>query len=363
MLDAESFWWQPLAVVGLKVLVVFVIGLVATPLLGKPLEIIAPAIDSGHASTLPLMFPFLFITIACGAISGFHCLVSSGTTSKQLRCETDAQFVGYGSMLTEGFLAVIVILACVAGLGLGGNPDIWSERYGSWLSAEKGALGSFVIGAGNFVQSLGISASAATAIIAVFVASFAATTLDTSCRLQRYVVEELAGTLLKHRKITAPHTGIPITANPLTWLSNRHGATLFGIGIAAIVSAIPRPGESITWESAGTGGFILWPLFGAVNQLLGGLAFIVILFWLRRKGLPYIFALLPAILMLIMPAWALGYQLFVAALGSDQSWLASQSWPLVFFAIATLAIEAWMILEAIAAWRKIEEISPNAPPP
>ena len=121
----------------LSTLGLIVIGLVATPFLGHSREIIAPAIDSGKASTLPLMFPFLFITIACGAVSGFHCLVSSGTTSKQIRCESDAQFVGYGSMLTEGFLAVIVILACVAGLGLGENPDIWSERYGTWLSAEK----------------------------------------------------------------------------------------------------------------------------------------------------------------------------------------------------------------------------------
>ncbi len=337
----------------LSTLGLIVIGLVATPFLGHSLEIIAPAIDSGKASTLPLMFPFLFITIACGAVSGFHCLVSSGTTSKQIRCESDAQFVGYGSMLTEGFLAVIVILACVAGLGLGENPDIWNERYGTWLSAEKGALGSFIIGASNFVQSLGISAAAATAIIAVFVASFAATTLDTSCRLQRYVVEELAGTLFRHREVLAPHTGIKITANPLTWLSNRHGATLFGIGIAALVSAIPRPGEVITLENAGTGGFILWPLFGAMNQLLGGLAFIVILFWLRRKKLPIFFALIPALVMLVMPAWALAYQLFFAALGSDQSWLATKSWALAFFAITTLAIELWMITEAILAWPKV----------
>ena len=338
----------------LSTLGLIVVGLIATPLLGRSLEIIAPAIETGNSSALPLMFPFLFITIACGAISGFHCLVSSGTTSKQLRCETDAQFVGYGSMLTEGFLAVIVILACVAGLGLGGGTEIWAERYGSWALAKNGALGSFILGAGNFVQTLGISAATATAIIAVFVASFAATTLDTSCRLQRYVIEELAGTLLKRKKVTAPHTGIRLTANPLSWLTNRHGATLFAVITAACVAVIPSPGETLTWANAGKGGFILWPLFGAMNQLLGGLAFIVILFWLRRKGLPYLFALLPAILMLVMPAWALGHQLFISALGSDQSWLATRSWPLVFFAIATLTIEAWMILEAIAAWKNIK---------
>jgi carbon starvation protein len=102
------------------------IGLVVAALIGgaavegpRPaLEIVAPAVN-WNPEGAPAIFPFLFITIACGAISGFHCLVSSGTTSKQIKCETDAQFVGFGSMLTEGFLAVLVILACVAGLGLG----------------------------------------------------------------------------------------------------------------------------------------------------------------------------------------------------------------------------------------------------
>ncbi len=101
----------------------------------QPLELVAPMIDWSPEGA-PLIFPFLFITIACGAISGFHCLVSSGTSSKQLKTETDARFVGYGAMLTEGFLAVIVILCCVAGLGLGlaaaEAQALWETRYGSW---------------------------------------------------------------------------------------------------------------------------------------------------------------------------------------------------------------------------------------
>ena len=112
----------------LSALALVVVGLVIAGLIGgapnasggdrTPLEIVAPAFRMAPEGA-PLVFPFLFITIACGAISGFHCLVSSGTSSKQIKCETDAQLVGYGSMLTEGFLAVLVILACVAGLGLG----------------------------------------------------------------------------------------------------------------------------------------------------------------------------------------------------------------------------------------------------
>ncbi|MEN8847094.1 MAG: carbon starvation CstA family protein, partial [Akkermansiaceae bacterium] len=126
-----------------------VIGLIVAAVIGGaapspeaarvPLEIVAPPINLSPEGA-PSIFPFLFITIACGAISGFHCLVSSGTTSKQLKCETDAQFIGYGAMLTEGFLAVLVILACVAGLGLGANSaegtlfgvEAFQSRYSSW---------------------------------------------------------------------------------------------------------------------------------------------------------------------------------------------------------------------------------------
>jgi carbon starvation protein len=330
-----------------------------------PLEIVAPAVDTGHGTPLPLMVPFLFITIACGAISGFHCLVSSGTTSKQLRCETDAQMVGYGSMLAEGFLAVIVILACVAGLGLGikgadgellTGSAAWASRYGDWESASKGALGAFVGGAANFLRALGLPLATGTALVGVLVASFAATTMDTACRLQRYVIEELAGTLLRREPVNAPHTGIRVTANPLSWLSHRHGATIFAVLVAGLLAAAPRAGESWSVATAGQGGFILWPLFGAMNQLLGGLAFIVILFWMRRRGLPLWFVAVPAFFMLVLPAWALGYQLFHRSLEGGASWLAKGDWVLAGFGLATLAVEAWMIVEAVRAWPKVKGV-------
>ena len=169
------------------------------------LEVAAPMLDL-HPPGAPPAYPFLFITIACGAISGFHCLVSSGTSSKQLESERDAQFVGYGSMLTEGFLATLVILACVAGLGLGvtgaggsvlTGAEAYASRYADWGAASGlGAkVGAFVDGAANLLRALGLSAGIATALMAVLVASFAGTTLDTACRLQRYVVQELAGTV------------------------------------------------------------------------------------------------------------------------------------------------------------------------
>jgi carbon starvation protein len=268
---------------------------------------------------------------------------------------------------------VIVILACVAGLSLGvKGPDggvltgsaAWASKYADWPTAEKGALAAFVEGAGNFLRALGINATAATALVGVLVASFAATTMDTACRLQPYVIEELAATFLKHRAITAPHTGVKVTGNPLSWLSHRHGATLFGVTVAALLAAAPRPGVPWSFDTAGQGGFILWPLFGAMNQLLGGLAFIVILFWMRRRRLPLWVVAVPAAFMLVLPAYALGYQLFVQALGSPNSWLAGGDWTLALFGVATLVIEAWMIVEAVKAWRGADGVlEPDASTP
>ena len=190
------------------------VGLVTAGLIGGltaggdrvPLEIVSPMIRFSPEGA-PSVIPFLFITIACGACSGFHCLVSSGTSSKQIMSESDAQFVGYGSMLTEGFLADIVILACVAGLGLGsvgaGGQSVFGEaaynaRYETWASASGLAakVGAFVDGSANFLKAISIPAEIAVAIMGVLVASFAGTTLDTACRLQRYVVQELAATFI-----------------------------------------------------------------------------------------------------------------------------------------------------------------------
>jgi len=271
-----------------------VLGLLAAAFFGlqqgeetTSLSIVAPAFNLSPDGAPPL-FPFLFITIACGAISGFHCLVSSGTTSKQIKCETDARFIGYGSMLTEGFLASIVILACIAGLGLGIQSEngllIGSEafdsRYASWNTAKGlgDKVGAFVDGAANFLKALGLPASFAIATMGVFVASFAATTLDTACRLQRYVTQELA-TQLKIKPLTT-----------------KHGATLFAVILAGIIAALPSPGSSWEITNLGKGGLLLWPLFGATNQLLGGLAFLVILFWLRQKKAPTWFIIPAAIL-------------------------------------------------------------------
>ena len=326
----------------------------------QKLTIVAPMIDLNPARA-PVIFPFLFITIACGAISGFHCLVSSGTSSKQLEREPDARFVGFGSMLTEGFLATLVILACVAGLGLGiasadgtvlTGVDAWNARYADWVSMGlPQKVGAFVDGAANFLKALGLSSAVAIALMGVLVASFAGTTLDTACRLQRYVVQELASTLLAPR---APQQDgndplfvaneDRLTANPASWLRNKHGATIFAVAVAVAMAAIPAaPGKP-----AGTGGLILWPMFGATNQLLGGLSFLVITFYLWRRRKPIFFLVLPLLFMLVMPAWAMVLSL--------DGWISERNWILITIAIATLVLEAWMIVEAVILMPRVKGV-------
>lgn len=320
----------------------------------------APAIATDIPADAPPIWPFLFITIACGACSGFHCLVSSGTTSKQLECETDARAVGYGSMLLEGALATVVILACSAGLGLGVTDPgtgtqvtgraAWQTKYQATISpvldaagepvkkngkvVTKGGwanmklpqkLGAFVEGGANFLVALGFPLKLAIALLAVLVASFAATTLDTATRLQRYVIQELSHTLhIKPFKGTYAATGLAVVTG-------------------AIVALIPGPG------GPGTGGLILWPLFGATNQLLAGLALLVISFYLWRRGLPVLIAALPAALMLFMPGWAMIHQIFT-------DFLPNQKWHLLALGILIEGLQVWMIVEAVLMWPKAKGV-------
>ncbi len=321
------------------------------------MEFVAPIVQPSPLNAPPI-FPLLFITIACGAISGFHCLVSSGTSSKQLKCETDAQFVAYGSMLTEGFLAVLVILAVGAGIGLGWpthasfggqtGSELWNSIYYDWKAADAGLgtkIGAFVVGSANFLQALGIQHTMALAIMGVLVASFAGTTLDTATRLQRYVVQELSRAA--EEKLPGGWVARP--------LQNAHAATMFAVVTAFVLALFPKSGDPWTWETIGKGGLILWPLFGATNQLLGGLAFLVICFWLWRRRKPVWFIALPTVFMLIMPAWAMLVQV--------GEWWSEGSYLLVFIAFATLALEAWMIVEALLMWPRARGVLEEALPP
>ncbi len=381
-------------IVGGLVWATFLGGAPPVPGAARPaLEIVAPAWQFSPADA-PLMFPFLFITIACGAISGFHCLVSSGTSSKQLENEADARFVGFGAMLTEGFLATLVILACVAGIGLGVQANdgsvllgeaAWQTRYASWTAAQglSAKVGAFVDGSANFLKAIGLSPGVAVALMGVLAASFAGTTLDTACRLQRYVVQELAATFAPRVSRSAcgacgydlsfnvsgqcpkcqaplsghdhPTAGTGVGLNPLVWLTNKHTATVFACVVAAAIAAMPLPGQSWAWANAGKGGMILWPMFGATNQLLGGLSFLVIAFYLWRRDKPIWFLVLPMVFMLIMPLWAMGMQLFVG-FGKTPSWWSSGNWVLVVIGLATLALEVWMICEAVLLMPRVKGV-------
>jgi carbon starvation protein len=317
------------------------LGLVTLGLIMARPELVAPAY-TGAVAGAPPMFPFLFITIACGAVSGFHCLVSSGTSSKQLCSETDAQYVGYGAMLLEGALAVLVILACCAGLGLGVAGEggailtgsaAWNSYYGgNWADLSlRRAVSAFVEGGGNMVAATGLPKELSAGIIAVMVACFAATTLDSAARLQRYVIQELAEAL---------------RIRPLT---NKYAATTAAVVTGGALALIPGP------QGAGSGGLILWPLFGAINQMLAGLAFLVIAFYLARHSKPVWFLIAPMILMVVLPAWAMGHQLIEFAQKGD--------WLLVGIGIAASALHAWMVLEAALLWRRSQGVLPQPLPP
>lgn len=363
---------QLLVALGLLISGLFVAGLTGQANLSA-----APAIAENPPADAPSLIPFLFITVACGAVSGFHCLVSSGTSSKQLKCETDAQQVGYGAMLLEGALAVVVILACSAGVGMGKfqrteapivaaaeaasqqvasqpaaasasvatqvkwepvlDPQsqqpltgqaAWAHQYGtSWTNFSLPKIvGAFVEGGANFLTALRIPLELGVGIIAVLVACFAATTLDSATRLQRYIIQELAGTL--HIK-------------PLT---NKYVATAFAVGLGGLLAMMP----AAAGKPAGTGGLILWPLFGAINQLLAGLALMVVVFHLWRRNKPVWFVAIPMVLMLLVPGWAMLTDMFKPETG----YLAKKQYLLVSIGCGILALQAWMIIEGLIIWRK-----------
>ena len=253
------------------------------------LSIVAPAYQAAPEAAPPL-WPFLFITIACGAISGFHALVSSGTSAKQVRQEDDALFVGYGSMLVEGALATLVIIAVAAGIGMGYTArsgeyltgvSAWTNHYASWAAAA--GLGSkitaFVDGAANMISTIGVPRHIAVVIMGVFVASFAGTTLDTATRIQRYIITEL------------------FTAVRVKAFRNRYLAT----GLAVLSAAV----LAFASGADGKGALSLWPLFGAVNQTLAALALIIVTLYLRAQaGWKWLYAGIPAAFMSVITLWA-----------------------------------------------------------
>jgi carbon starvation protein len=227
--------------------------------------IVAPAINPDLPASAPPIFPLLFVTIACGAISGFHGLVGSGTTSKQLNKETDARFVGYLGSSGEGALALVAIIAATAGFA---NLAEWRVMYSEF---GNGGMAAFVQGGSRVVASgVGISEQFAATLLTVMAVLFAGTTMDAGVRLQRYIVQE-AGTIYR----------IPV-------LQNGYVATGFAVACCLLL-AFGAGGPS------GEGGMTIWPLFGTTNQLLAGLTLMVISVMLVKLGRPVRYTLVPMV--------------------------------------------------------------------
>ena len=286
--------------------------------------ITAPAINNlaFQSTDVPSMMPLLFITIACGAISGFHSLASTGTTIKQVDKESHTLFIGYGSMLTESFLSVLVILAVAGGLGMGlekegillTGSDAFYQHYSSWASASGLAakLEAFIVGSANLLGSFGIPIKLGSAIMAVFIVSFANTTLDSSCRIQRLSLQEL----FKDKK--------GVIKKPM---NNRYVATFFVV-FAAMILTFLQPGAK--------GALLLWPLFGALNQLVAALALgVVVLYLLMKKQNPLL-ALIPMVLVLLMTIWAM--------INNTYTFFNERNTTLVVISIIILILTLWLLV-------------------
>lgn len=291
-------------------------GLMFAGLIVAHPEVVAPAINTAPTD-LPPLFPFLFITVACGAVSGFHCLVSSGTTSKQIASSRDAQAIGYGAMLTEGMLAILAVLACTAGIS---TPEEWHQHYASWAGAGGlgPKIGAFVTGAGRFMSAVGLPSAGATAFAAVLVVSFALTTLDSATRLLRYNLEEIGRTLR------------------LPWLANRFvaaGGAVFSISAFAFLKIDGRPA-----------GIVLWELFGTTNQLLAGLALLTVTVWLAKQGRTTRPVIVPMAFMFAMT--------LVAMVTKIRDFWSQEAWPVFGFGVLLLGLALWLAVEGLLALHK-----------
>ena len=230
-----------------------------------------PAFNSFSLDKVGYLFPALFVTVACGAISGFHSIVGSGTTAKQLNKESDGRIIGYGGMLIEGMLAVLSLLAVAS---------MVNDEFINILTT-KGPVPAFSLGIARFINAipvLNISIPLAETFTALAVSAFALTTLDTATRLARFMLQEFFETNSKSEK-------------PLL-LTNRYVATSITIVFGA---ALTFSGKTMS----------IWPLFGSANQLLAALALLALTVWVANLKKGFLFVLIPMIFMFAVTLTAL----------------------------------------------------------
>lgn len=274
-------------------------------------EVVAPSLRDAVPSGTPGIFPLLFVTIACGAISGFHGVVASGTSSKQLDKETDARFVGYFGAVGEGLLALGTIVATTSGFKTLAD---WEEIYNEW---NAGGVDAFIAGGGDLMnEGLGIPTSLSATILATMAVLFAATTMDSGIRLQRLVVSEMAEL-----------AGVKLSGAV---------ATIIAVGCAL--------GLTFSMGLDGSGGMLIWPLFGTTNQLMAGLTLsivVIILTQLRRPTWP---VLIPLVFVTAMSLWAAVLQL--------RTFLEAGNWLLLVLDVIIICCAIWVIVEAFTAITK-----------
>jgi len=286
-----------------------------------------------HPEGAPSFLPFVFIIIACGAASGFHSLVSSGTTAKQIDREGDARFIGYGGMLGESLLGLLAVLATTAGL-LGANglsaAEVWTSTYRDWASIQGlgRQVGVFITGAAHFIERLGVlDHRAATALVAVVVVSFALTTLDSATRLLRFNISEIGDTLR------------------LRLLGNRYVASAVAVAVIAFFAFYRIGGRPA--------GLALWRLFGTVNQLLAGLALLVVTLYLAQRRRNAWVTGVPMVLMLVSTIIAM-----ISNLGDFLATWSEGGALLFVVGLVLLLLAVWLLLEGAAGFLRARRLPP-----
>jgi carbon starvation protein len=266
---------------------------------------------TGFSQEIGYLFPILFVTVACGAISGFHSLVSSGTTSKQLNRETDALPIGYGGMLIESVLAVIALVTAAA---------ITRQDYSHFMvEGGPGPVALFANGVGGFMAKLGLPLETGVSFAALAVSAFALTSLDTGTRLARFSFQEFFEPKDKN------------DASKLRLiLNNRFVATLVSV---AAGGGLALSGK---WKA-------IWPLFGAANQLLAALALLAVTIWLRNKKTANWFTRYPMYFMYLMTNCALLLLIYQNIRARDYF--------LAFCALLLLGVAVSMVIQAVRSFR------------
>jgi carbon starvation protein len=277
-------------------------------------EIQYPAFTDWTAKNGDTLFPFLFITIACGACSGFHSLIASGTTSKQLRLETDARSIGYGAMLLEGMVAVIS-LSCVMMLSAS-SPALTGTPKPNLI---------YGLGIGSYLDVFGIPPALAVSFALMAFTTFVYDTLDVCTRLGRYIIEELTG---RHDAL-GRWLGTGLTA----------GVPLFFLFQDSFDAAgKPQP----IWRT-------FWSLFGASNQLLAALALLGVTVWLwRTRRARWVWAVtgVPTVWMYVVSTWALVSMTWPKFRATDGGFQLTGD-PVAWAGVVLVGLAALMFVEAI----------------